>query len=330
MREPLISVIVPVYKAEAYLKRCVDSICGQTYRNLEIILVDDGSPDRSGEICDALALEDSRIRVIHKANGGMSSARNAGLAIARGAYYGFVDSDDWIEKHMYETLYGLIEKYLAQIAVGGLQCDYPDGRADYFNTQYPANRQIELFSTEDALRELTYAEKITNSPCDKLFACEILKGLPMKEGIIYEDTQIMPLWLERASRIAFTPEPLYHYMMTEVSITRGDSKAKEFALMDIHKERVDYYQKNHPQLVGYAMLSYVTLSMWLIHASAGAADCVELRKALIRDVRRMDPRPFFRLLTAKRKLIYCLLRVNATLFTWVTEVYLSRKRGNRK
>ena len=133
MNNPLISVIVPVYKAEAYLEKSVKSIINQTYKNLEIILVDDGSPDRCGEMCDEFAKKDSRIRVIHKANGGQSSARNAALDIMAGDYVGFVDSDDWIEPNMYEHLYNLILKNNAQISVCGLQCDYDDGKIVYFN-----------------------------------------------------------------------------------------------------------------------------------------------------------------------------------------------------
>ncbi|MBQ4243839.1 MAG: glycosyltransferase, partial [Clostridia bacterium] len=104
----LISVIVPVYKTEKYLDRCVNSIVNQTYKNLEIILVDDGSPDRCPELCDRWAEKDNRIKVIHQENGGMSAARNAGLRIAKGDYIGFVDSDDWIDNDMYEYLYILL------------------------------------------------------------------------------------------------------------------------------------------------------------------------------------------------------------------------------
>lgn len=114
----MLSVIVPVYKVEPFLKRCVDSIIHQTYKNLEIILVDDGSPDNCGAICDEYANKDDRIKVIHKENGGQSSARNVGIAIAKGDYIAFVDSDDWIDSDMYETLIGLAEKYDADIAEG--------------------------------------------------------------------------------------------------------------------------------------------------------------------------------------------------------------------
>ena len=106
----LISIIVPVYKVEAYLPRCVDSILAQTYKNLDIILVDDGSPDNSGKICDAYAEKDSRITVIHQANGGLSDARNAGIAVAKGAYLTFLDSDDWVPKEYIAYLYDLLKE----------------------------------------------------------------------------------------------------------------------------------------------------------------------------------------------------------------------------
>lgn len=126
MEEGKISVIVPIYKVENYLNRCVESIRKQTYRNLEIILVDDGSPDACGEMCDRYAQEDSRIRVIHKENGGLSDARNAGIEVATGEYIAFVDSDDWIDDKMYEVLYSTLLKYNADIA----ECSYRNLYAD--------------------------------------------------------------------------------------------------------------------------------------------------------------------------------------------------------
>ena len=114
----MISIIIPVYKTEPYLRKCVDSVLAQTYTNLEVILVDDGSPDDCGKICDEYAAKDSRVKVIHKENGGLSSARNCGLDVATGKYIGFVDSDDWIDPDMYETLLGLLLRYDADIAEG--------------------------------------------------------------------------------------------------------------------------------------------------------------------------------------------------------------------
>ena len=112
MHKELISIIVPVYNVEKYVEKCINSIINQTYKNLQIILVDDGSKDNSGKICDEFKLKDNRIEVIHKNNGGLSDARNAGLKLAKGDYIGFVDSDDYIEADMYETLYNLIKKII--------------------------------------------------------------------------------------------------------------------------------------------------------------------------------------------------------------------------
>ena len=126
MPDAKISIIVPVYKVEPYLRKCLDSIVGQTYQKLEIILVDDGSPDSCGAICDAYAARDERIRVIHKENGGVASARNAGLDAATGDYIGWVDSDDWIEADMFECLLKGAEDYDADIVVCGREDSYPD------------------------------------------------------------------------------------------------------------------------------------------------------------------------------------------------------------
>lgn len=118
---PLISVIVPIYNVEKYLVRCVDSIVNQTYKNLEIILVDDGSPDRCPQMCDDYAEKDSRIKVVHKKNGGLSDARNAGMAVATGEYISFIDSDDWIETSMFELLLNNIFQYDCEISCGGIK-----------------------------------------------------------------------------------------------------------------------------------------------------------------------------------------------------------------
>ncbi len=116
MEDKLISIIIPVYNVERYLRECIDSIIAQTYKNLEIILVDDGSSDKSGEICDEYSKKDSRIKVIHKKNGGLSDARNVALDITKGDYIGFIDSDDYIEKDMFQILYNLAEEYNAEIS----------------------------------------------------------------------------------------------------------------------------------------------------------------------------------------------------------------------
>ena len=122
---PKISIIVPIYNVEKYLDKCVSSILNQTFTDFELLLVDDGSPDRCGEMCDEYAKKDSRVKVIHRKNGGLSAARNSGIDAACGKYIGFIDSDDYIEENMYEHLYDVITKYDADIACGGIFDTYP-------------------------------------------------------------------------------------------------------------------------------------------------------------------------------------------------------------
>ena len=153
MNNPLISIIVPIYNVEVYIRNCVDSILGQSYENIEIILVDDGSPDNCGDICDEYGSKDKRIKVIHKKNGGLSSARNAGIDIATGDYLGFIDSDDWIESDMYESLYTALTSHKADISVCGRYI--VEGSRI---TTISDSEKAEVFTRSEALSELVLDE----------------------------------------------------------------------------------------------------------------------------------------------------------------------------
>ncbi len=325
MNNPLISVIVPVYKAEEYLKNCITSITNQTYKNLEIILVDDGSPDKCGEICDEFAKKDSRIRVIHKQNGGQSSARNAGLDIMSGDYVGFVDSDDWIEPNMYERLYNLIVENNAQISACGLQCDYSSGEIAYFNHQYPAHKDIEIFSKIGALGELTIARKITNSPCDKLFSRYIFENLRMREGTVYEDFEIMPSCIEKAEIIVYDPLPLYHYIMTEESTTRGTVSSKRFIEAEISRKIIEYYKINYPDLYDRVLARHIEICLNIIQETSTSEDFKENRQELTKEIREKKFRKAFKLLSKKNKIRYLLFCINVNLFTMLMAKYYERK-----
>ena len=281
MNEPLISVIVPVYKAEPYLEKCVSSIRNQTYGNLEIILVNDGSPDNCGRMCDAFAQEDPRIRVFHKENGGQSSARNLGLDHMQGEYVAFVDSDDWIEPDLYQRLYALMTQYNAQIACCGIQMDYPDGKIAYFNPNYPQDNQIFACDTMDGLRETMVNTRITYSPCDKLYHKSIFRDLRMTVGKIYEDMEILPKCVERADRIVYDPTPCYHYRMTESSTIRGKFNPRRMAEADVALEKAEDYRLRYPALYDQALGCYMAICLNIIHLSAGIADCKEKRREMI-------------------------------------------------
>lgn len=326
MNNPLISVIVPVYKVEAYLEKCVNSIINQTYKNLEIILVDDGSPDKCGEMCDEFAKKDSRIRVFHKENGGQSSARNLGLDNMTGDYVGFVDSDDWIEANMYEHLYELISKNNAQIAACGLQCDYQNGKTVFVNKQYPIKTDTEFFSKLDALRELTIAEKITNSPCDKLFIRNVFDNIRMREGTVFEDFEIMPHCMEKAELVVYDPVPLYHYIMTEQSTTRGTFKKTRFIEAKISRNIVEYYKSNYPELYYYVLARHIEICLNLIQASSVTKVYEAEQKELIKEIQGNKFKKAAKLLNKKNKIKYFLFCINSKLFTVLMTKYYQRNK----
>lgn len=283
MQEPLISVIVPVYKVEAYLERCVDSLRNQTYRNLEIILVDDGSPDSCGEMCDELAAQDSRIRVVHKENGGLSSARNAGLDCMTGEYVGFVDSDDWVKPEMYECLYRLMQENDAQIACCGIaRCDGTCVKS-YFNDNLEDEFTLD---TLGALCELTYNYRITNSVCDKLYQVDIFCGLRMKTGMLYEDAQIQPYCISRARRICYTAKPMYRYFLSPNSILRGDFSLRHYDNILTSQERQALYAARYPQALPYAKAAHVVLCMTMVYESRNSKAWDKLRRELVQVVRQ--------------------------------------------
>lgn len=218
---PLISVIVPVYNIEKYLERCVESIRNQTYTNLEILLVDDGSTDSSGAMCDSLAKKDERIRVLHKENGGSSSARNAGIAQARGAYLGFVDSDDYISPDMYELLYNAITEYDAEVAQAGR--DEIDEQGNYLpNICEPPKEKVFIESGE-FLREMLM-HRGDCSFCTKLVKRELFEIGTFPEGELNEDFHLLVQFLMQIKGIVSLPKQTYHVFYRMGSNTRKQNR----------------------------------------------------------------------------------------------------------
>ncbi len=212
--DSLISVIVPIYNMEDYLIKCIESIINQTYKKLEIILVDDGSTDNCGIICDAYKLIDSRIKVIHKSNGGLSSARNAGLDIATGSLIGFVDSDDYLESTMYEKLKNNMDYYQSDISV----CNFyhvKNGKREPSMKKLPSNIAEGKNKFDNMHNEyIPYGMFAWN----KLFKRELFDNIRYPDGKIYEDIYITCDLLEKANRVSYTLEPLYNYVFRDGSI----------------------------------------------------------------------------------------------------------------
>lgn len=223
MEKDLISIIVPVYNVEAYLDRCMESILKQTYKRLEIILVDDGSTDSSGEKCDAYAKQDSRIKVIHKKNGGLSDARNAGLALATGDYIGYVDSDDWIEPDMYQSLYDACAEHDAELAVCRYFGEYQD------RTEAGGTGKIVPLSRDELLKIYISGNDeyvIYNSVWSKLFKRELVADLIFPKGRNSEDIMYTTRAFCRLGRAAYIDRCLYHYVLDRegsiMNVSRGE------------------------------------------------------------------------------------------------------------
>ncbi len=223
----LISVIVPIYDVEAYLEQCLDSILNQTYKNLEVILVDDGSPDRCGAICDSYAVKDPRVVVIHKENSGVSDARNAGIDIAKGRYLTFVDSDDYLALDCIECLYCNLNAFCADISITS---HFTTKNYDW--TQFFQTPTIEIYDSESAVVETLYARKIKTSAWGKLYRKELFKEIRYPKGKIFEDLYTTNKLFMDAKKIVWTDRIGYYYRIRSGSIMRSAFSMKNLHMLD--------------------------------------------------------------------------------------------------
>lgn len=238
--EKLLSVIVPVYKVEPYQHRCVDSIRNQTYKHLQIILVDDGSPDRSGEICDEYAEMDARIIAVHQKNRGLSGARNTGLRYAKGEYVAFVDSDDWIAPTMYETLVRMIEKNDLDIArCGIIETDGNDGER-----VLSWGGTLGIITGQRVFR-LYFTEFLVKSVCNAVYRRSIVEGIVSPEGCHSEDNYVSGRYLYRSQQIMIVTQAFYYYRYNPAGIMHGRNKRRLDICICTKKLRDDLISEEH-------------------------------------------------------------------------------------
>lgn len=237
---PLITVIIPVYNIMEYLPRCVHSVTAQTYRNLEILLVDDGSTDGTGELCDKLGSEDSRIRVFHKENGGSSSARNLGLGAAEGEYIGFVDSDDYIEPDMYERLFRAMEEQ--GVPVGQAGRDEIDEQGRRLPDICEPPKEEEVWESRDFLRELLL-HRGDCSFCTKLIRRELFTGRTFPEKKLNEDFHLLVQMLPDMERLVSLPEQAYHVFYRMESNSRKKDRGDFSRVFADSVENADMVEK---------------------------------------------------------------------------------------
>ncbi len=240
-----ISVIVPVYNVEGFLVKCVESITNQTYRDLEIILVDDGSTDNSPALCDTIAKTDERIKVIHKQNGGLSSARNAGLDVMTGDFVAFVDSDDFIHPQMYEKLVELIVNNDADVA----SCQYRFVKEDenvYFE-QLGNTEKISVIYGNETLEKFNevYRRVSIISACMRLCKKELFEDLRFVNGYFEEDSMLLLYLLEKTNKWVRTSDVLYYWTERLGSITRRGFTPKRFHFIMVSYVRTEFFKERH-------------------------------------------------------------------------------------
>ena len=241
-----ISVIVPVFKVEQYLNRCIQSIVNQSYDDLEIVLVDDGSPDACPSICDSWARIDKRIKVIHKKNGGLSSARNAGLDIATGDYIAFVDSDDYIASNMFEIMLDAVLRNNVDVACCGRVRVSATGKIEMFTLH-----EEQLFTGEEAIKRLLIGETIEEAAWDKLYKVDIFSKRRFPDGEINEDIVQTIEILGACRKIVHVGCALYFYCENQDSITISKYNHKKMICIKHLDQISDYLDKSHPQLLRY-------------------------------------------------------------------------------
>ncbi len=282
--KPLISIIVPVYNVEKYIRRCVDSLINQTYNNLEIILVDDGSPDNSGAICDEYAEMDRRVKVIHKENGGVSSARNVGLDNVHGKYVGFVDADDYIDLHMYEVLYDNLVNNDADISMGIYAMENSAGEfIPHYNHDV-----LDVFDKAQTISEMLRQVKYTCSLCDKIFSVKLIGNLRFDETVSHnEDLLFAYQLMKESNRAVYMSSPMYYYCNNEQSASRVVFSDKNTTMLKAQTIVLEDIKENLSEIYDVALTEYVKTVIFNLNTIAKSGyqnkEYIEKLRKIVKD-----------------------------------------------
>ena len=276
-RNPLISVIVPVYNVEPYIRKCVESILAQTHANLELILVDDGSPDNSGAICEEYAQKDPRVIVIHQENTGQAGARNRGIALAKGEYIGFVDSDDWIAPDMYQTMLESAERNNCDLVICGRYV--VRGEKNWLASDFNMAQEL-VMDTQDAMKRFLTYRAIDSSSVDKLYKRELLQDVRFPLGYICEDVPFVYDALKKSRKVVHCAKPLYYNLLREGSTSRSGFNQKGMGLYYHFKDVCERCKIDFPQLAAEADYLYYKNLLVLACRIARAKGGVPQRKMI--------------------------------------------------
>lgn len=245
--QELVSVIVPVFNVEKYVEKCVNTILNQTYKNLEIILIDDGSTDSSGKICDEYAEKDERITVIHKENGGLSSARNAGLSIVTGGYITYIDSDDYVSKEYVEVLYQNLRDNNADIAIGSFRYVY-EGDTDVEIELKEMCGPVLIWNNEETLYHMLLQRNITTSAWGVLSRREYWSDVKFPKGKLFEDMGTSYKIYAKANKVVFVNQIIYYYMMRHGSIQNTSFNIKKMDELEMVTQCKNFIDERYPRL----------------------------------------------------------------------------------
>ena len=239
----LVSIVIPIYNVEKYLKKCINAVINQTYSNIEIILVDDGSPDSCGYICDDFAAKDSRIKVIHKENGGLSDARNAGINIAKGQYITFIDSDDFVSNDYVEYLLNVLKENNTKISTCGHYICFDKKKIE------KTSLESKKISRENAMIDILYDNEIDICSWGKLYDISLFKKTRFPKGKIFEDTATTYKLFDMCDYIAIGKESKYYYIMRNDSITTKKFNINKMDLIEMTEEMCAFLKKKYPSMI---------------------------------------------------------------------------------
>lgn len=335
MKEKLISIIVPIYNTEKYLKKCLDSIINQTYQNLEIILINDGSTDKSYDICKEYKDKDNRIVLINKKNNtGQADARNRGLKIAKGDYIGFVDSDDYIESNMFEKLMNAMYKYKAEISMCNM---YVVEKGEIVDTNTIPKTIYGKLDYKSALIELMKDRNVGNYMWIKLFDKKLFEGIRFPKGKIFEDIDVVYKLFEKANNIAYIEDCMYYYVQREGSTLNSLSEKAVLDFVDILFKRYYYIKRKHADLQLYNVYSIVNtvtrVSRWAIRGNfldLYNNEIKEYQNILKKELVLVDEGELIKIMTAFDKMSLYMLEIDRDIFIDVCKKMYAKLEAEKK
>lgn len=278
---PLISIIVPIYKVEKYLNICIESIISQTYNNIELILVDDGSPDNCGSICDEYEKKYPFIKVLHQKNQGQAAARNNGVKISRGGFISFVDSDDFIAPDAMEYLLSLQKKYNSDITIGGMRYVY-----EGTSMSQQSNKTIQecILDKQEALKRMNYLKGFGATPWAKLYRRDLIEKHPFPEGKLYEDLATLYKIIADGNIIVFSNKVVYYWIQREGSTMRSLFNEKQLYAFEAIRQQIGFMEKAYPEVVQSAKVRYMAKIVELMPLALKSSNSKESYKVLKKEM----------------------------------------------